>query len=149
MLITCYRAQGDVQRAHDAARMMVAEAEKVLAQDPSNAAALGLVATGLAVLGERQRAREWIDRALLIDPDNLNIRYNFACALANELHEIEFALDLIEEALNKTSGFIVRVVESDPDMDMLRDHPRFEAALASAKSRLASDAAADANPAAT
>ena len=146
MLITCYRAQGDVQRAHDAAKMMVNEAERVLAQDPSNAAALGLVATGLAILGERQRAREWIDRALLIDPDNLNIRYNFACALANELQEIDFALDLIEETLAKTSGFIIRVVESDPDMDMLRDNQRFQAALASAKARLAKNAA---TPAAT
>ena len=149
MLITCYRAQGDVPRAHDAATMMVNGAEKVLAQDPSNAAALGLVATGLAILGERQRAREWIDRALLIDPDNLNIRYNFACALANELQEIDFALDLIEEALDQTTGFIIRVAESDPDMDMLRDNPRFQAALASAKTRLANTSAAPVNPAAT
>ena len=139
MLITCYRAQGDVPRAHDAATMMVNGAEKVLAQDPSNAAALGLVATGLAILGQRQRAREWIDRALLIDPDNLNIRYNFACALANELQEIDFALGLIEETLAKTSGFIVRVVESDPDMDVLRDDPRFQKALADAKARLGAE----------
>jgi adenylate cyclase len=149
MLITCYRAQGDVPRAHDAATMMVNGAEKVLAQDPSNAAALGLVATGLAILGERQRAREWIDRALLIDPDNLNIRYNFACALANELQEIDFALGLIEETLAKTSGFIVRVVESDPDMDVLRDNPRFQAALASARARLANKTAPPATPTAS
>ena len=147
MLITCYRDQGDLHRAHEAARVMVDEAERVLAQDPSNAAALGLVATGLALLGERERAREWIDRALLIDPDNLNIRYNFACALANELQELDLALDLIEEALAKTSGFIVRVVESDPDMDILRDNPRFQAALASARERLATQTAAPPLPA--
>jgi adenylate cyclase len=147
MLITCYRAQGDMERTYHAAKMMVEEAERILAQDPSNAAALGLIATGLAVLGERERAREWIERALLLDPDNLNIRYNFACALANELQEMDFALDLIEDALARTGGFIVRVVESDPDMDVLRDDPRFQKALADAKARLGAEAGA-ATPAA-
>ena len=39
-------------------------------------------AGGLAALGETDRAREWMERAMLIDPDNLNMRYNFACMLA-------------------------------------------------------------------
>jgi adenylate cyclase len=149
MLITCYRAQGDEGGARHAAKMMVDEAEKVLAQDPSNAAALGLVATGLAILGERDRAREWIDRALLLDPDNLNTRYNFACALANELREIETALDLVVTTLEKSDGIIARVAETDPDMDILRDSPRFQKALADAKARLANKATARATPAAS
>ena len=35
----------------------------------------------LALLGQAERAKGWMSRALLIDPDNMNMRYNFACAL--------------------------------------------------------------------
>ena len=52
----------------------------MLAQDPNNATAMGFGALALATLGEGERAKEWINRALLIDPDNMNARYNFACA---------------------------------------------------------------------
>jgi len=37
--------------------------------------------------------KEWAERALLLDPDNLNLRYNFACTLVLELHEFDAALD--------------------------------------------------------
>ena len=47
---------------------------------PSNGAAISFGVSALAALGERDRAMEWMERALLIDPDNLNMRYNFACA---------------------------------------------------------------------
>ena len=65
------------------AKMMVSEAQRAVQQDPSNGAALGILAGGYALLGEKEKTREWIDRALLIDPDNLNMRYNFACVLAD------------------------------------------------------------------
>ena len=51
------------------------------------AAAMGYGAIALAALGERERAKEWMNRALLIDPDNMNARYNFACSLTTYLKE--------------------------------------------------------------
>ena len=44
MLSTCYRAVGDVKKLREAARMMVSESEKAVQQDPSNGAALGMLA---------------------------------------------------------------------------------------------------------
>ena len=29
-----------------------------------------------------ERAKDWMKRALLIEPDNMKARYNFACSLA-------------------------------------------------------------------
>jgi adenylate cyclase len=78
MLSTCYLALGHKEKVREAARMMVSEADKAVRQDPSNGAALGILAGGHALLGDRERSREWIDRALLIDPENLDMRYNFA-----------------------------------------------------------------------
>ena len=54
----------------------LARAEKILAQDSNNGAAIGYGVVALAGLRETERAREWINRALLIEPDNMNMRYN-------------------------------------------------------------------------
>ena len=53
-------------------------------------------------LGEAERAKEWINRAMLIDPDNVNARYNFACALACYLGETDAALTLLRPLLRIT-----------------------------------------------
>ena len=79
MLTTCYAALGNSQAAQRAAKITLARAEKVLAQDQNNGAVTGWGVGALAILGETERAKEWINRALLIDPDNVHMRYNFAC----------------------------------------------------------------------
>ena len=148
MLITCYRSAGDAQGVRHASKMLVERAEAALSQDPTNGSALGMIASGLAILGEKERAKEWIDRALLIDPDNLNMQYNFACVLANELHDFEAALSLLEPAFKRCGTFILRVADSDPDMDILRGDSRFQKMLSEMRKRLGKAAAAT-PPAAT
>jgi adenylate cyclase len=71
MLITCYTALGNAEAARRAAKITVERTERVIAQDRSNGAALSYGVVGIAVLGEAERAKEWIARALLVDPDNL------------------------------------------------------------------------------
>jgi len=122
---------------------MVSEAHKALEQDPSNGAALGIIAGGHAILGEPERAREAIDRAILIDPDNLNMRYNFACVLARHLDDREEALKLVERCLTSGGELLLRHTESDPDLDSLRDDARFTAMLAAARTRLGMKAVSD------
>ena len=39
---------------------------------------------------------EWIERAMMIDPENINMRYNFACMLALQFDDVEAALDMLE-----------------------------------------------------
>src|SRR5690348_1361323 len=78
MLLTCYKAVGNSPAGLRVARITLARVEKMLSQDPNNATAMGYGALALGALGEHERAKEWINRALLIDPDNMNARYNFA-----------------------------------------------------------------------
>ena len=139
MVATCYREQRDERKLKQAAKMMVSQSQKALEQDPSNGAALGIVAGGLAILGERERANEWIERALLIDPDNLKMRYNFACILANYLNEKDEALKLLASTVPYANRVLVSAATVDPDMDPLRDDPRFQAMLENACKRIGID----------
>jgi adenylate cyclase len=144
MLVTCYRALGDTDKALRAARTTVARAEAILAQDRSNGTAMGYGAGALAVLGHADRCRDWIRRALLVDPDNQLMRYNFACDLGAHLGDIDGALDLLGPYLAQVTPSELAWATADPDMDALREDPRFAAMIAQAEARLAAEAAATA-----
>ena len=135
MLSTCYMATGQQPKLRECAKMMISEAQRAVQQDPSNGAALGVLAGGYALLGEEAKTREWIDRALLIDPDNLNLRYNFACVLAG-MGDKEEALRMLQTTLPRAGEYQVRIAETDTDLDCLRDDPRFISILDKAKKRL-------------
>jgi adenylate cyclase len=139
LLVTCCKALGKETKVMHCARKMVSEAERALQQDPSNGAALGIIAGGYAILGESARARDWIDRAILIDPDNLNMRYNFACILAAYVGDRAESLHLLQRVLATCSDMLVRVADSDPDLDGLRDNPRFQRMISDAKARVGID----------
>ena len=137
MLVSCYTALGDGKNARRAASITLERAEKVLAQDRSNGSAMDVGVTALAALGESERAKDWMSRALLIDPDNLQMRYNFACALAGWLNDAEAALDMLEPVLERDPGGLLDDIRRDPDFASLRDDPRFQAMIAAAEARLA------------
>jgi len=73
---------------------------------------------------------------LLIDPDNLNMRYNFACVLAGHLGDTDAAIRMLQSTLAVAGEYQVRIAESDTDFDCIRDDPRFEKVLKEAKKRL-------------
>ena len=137
ILVSCYTAHGDREGARRAAGRALERAERIVAQEPDNGSAMGYGVGALAALGEVERAKEWAERALLLDPDNLNLRYNFACTLVLELQEYEAALDLLEPAFVRFQIEAVNWARTDPDLDAIRDHPRFQAMLARAEARLA------------
>ena len=136
MLQSCYGALGDRDAHQRAATMTLARVEKALAHDPTNGAALGLGAAALASLGDEERAREWIQRALLIAPENLQMCYNLVCTLTVEIRDYDGAIDLLETFIDKMNGMLVTHLQVDPDIDGLRDKPRFISLLATAKARL-------------
>jgi adenylate cyclase len=136
MLSSCYLALGDNKKKLEAARMMVSEAEKAVQQDPSNGAALGILAGGHALLGDEERAREWISRALLVDPENLTMRYTFACVLGGHLGDKDGALKMLDTTLALAGAPLVRIADTDTDLDSIRDDPRFQKMISSAKKRL-------------
>jgi adenylate cyclase len=98
---------------------------------------MGFAVGALAVLGEAERAREWAERAILLDPDNVNLRYNFACTLITDLHDFEAALDMLAPRFETMGIEVLNWVKSDPDLDPIRDHPRFKTMFAAAEPRLA------------
>ena len=149
LLLTFYQALGDRENVRHAGQMMVSEAEKALQQDPSNGAALGIVAGGHAALGEEESAREWIERAMLIDPDNLLMRYNFACVLSAHLNDPEGAIKLLDRTLCRVGEMQFREAETDPDFAPLRDHPRFQRILERERKRLRIEQPVAASPAAS
>jgi adenylate cyclase len=137
MLITCYDSRGDKAKSRDATKLTLERVEGVLAKDPTNGTALAVGAYALAMFGEEDRARDWVRRALLLDPDNLNMRYNLACTIVRQLGDIDETLSTLEpffERINSTT--LMRHMEVDPDFDPIRNEPRFKEMLASAKQRL-------------
>lgn len=149
MLASAYQALGNREGVRRAATNMVSQSQRVVGEDPSNAAALGMGAGGLAILGETERAREWIERALLIDPDNLNMRYNFACVTAVHLHDPQAAMDLLEPVLEGVTISLYRNALFDPDLDSLRELPRFRQMMAATAKRLGVEAEPATIPAAS
>jgi adenylate cyclase len=135
MLMTYYHALGRTDELKRAAASALELARKVLEEDPGNGSALSVGARSLAVLGDVDAAKEWMERALLLDPDNLNLRYNFGAIFATHLHERERALELLRSALERASGTLISWSRVDPDVDCLRDDPRFEAILEDAERR--------------
>ena len=143
MLLTCYESLGDGDSRLRVAKIVLERTERALAKDPTNALAAAYGAAALAILGDKVRAKEWVERALLLDPDNLSMRYNLACALMGELHDQDGALDVLEPFFaNVVSPTHLKHMDADPDFDSVRGHPRFQKMLASAKERLGMSTAA-------
>ncbi|MGH8147976.1 MAG: TPR end-of-group domain-containing protein, partial [Rhodanobacteraceae bacterium] len=93
----------------------------------------------LAALGDAERAKARMERALLIDPDNFNMRYNFGCVLAVRLRDKHGALQMLEPLFESISDSFLQYAKADPDLDSLHDDPRYQAMVAAAEARLAAE----------
>ena len=136
MVISCYKAVGDRDGEMRAARRALERAERVIAQDPDNGSAISFAVGALASLGEGARAKELAARAVLLDPDNINMKYNFACMFVVHLHDHEAALDLLDPLMGQVRVDVLHWIQTDPDLDPIRDDPRFKAIMAAAETRL-------------
>ena len=144
MVVGCYRSIGEKETALARAKVALERTERAISKDPTNSHALAAGANALAMLGDQHRAREWMQRALAFDPSNLSMRYNLACALVQELDDQDAALEMLVPYFERiTSSTFIRHLEADPDMNPIRDDPRFKEMLASAKQRLGMAAAAE------
>jgi hypothetical protein len=63
------------------------------------------------------------------------MRYNFACVLASYGRDTEGAIKLLLGVLPTAADAMVRTAVVDPDLDPLRDDPRFLKALNAAMKR--------------
>jgi adenylate cyclase len=128
---------GDSEGAGVAARRAAERCEKAVTLEPDNGSAMAFLVIALSVLGENERMKEWIERAVLLDPDNVNMRYNLACVLIKFAHDTDAGLDMLGFVLERCLADVVNWVQGDADLDPVRDDPRFRAMLAAAEARIA------------
>ena len=119
-----------------AARRALDRIEKIVAAEPGHSRAIGMGVAMLATLEEKERAKEWATRARLVDPENVNLHYNLACAMSS-LGEIDLTIETLASIAPRLSKGMMSWMESDTDFDSIREKPRFKAMMEQVKSRLA------------
>jgi len=122
-------ALGRTDEAEAAYRRALPVIERHLELNPDDARAITMAAVSASRLGDRDRGLELAHQATMVDPEDASVCYNVACLMALE-GERDQALDHLRCAFR--AGFARRDwIEHDPDLDSLRDEPRFQELLRS------------------
>ncbi len=101
--------------------------QRILQRSPRNVDVLRRLVEYLSRRGEYRRALPCYRQLIKLRPDDCIARYNLACTLAM-LGRLEQAVQALEEAFE--SGYHdIAHLESDSDMEPLRDHPVYTALL--------------------
>ena len=124
-LMQVFQSLGRPEEAAKYARLGLKRAEEALRLHPENSKPAQLGAIALAFLGERDRAKEWLARALAIDPDDNIAQYNAACTYSL-LGETDRAIDLLETCLQQVGPDKKLWFKNDSDLDPIRTHPRYQ-----------------------
>ena len=93
--------------------------ERFLQMYPDNQRAYYLGAFVYLELGDEQKAHQWVEEALRIAPNDFATRYNVGCFYA-KVGDRDKAFENLRGSLASRSW-----VENDPELDSLRDDPRF------------------------
>jgi adenylate cyclase len=105
----------------------IERARKQLALNPNDVRALSLGSTTLFDIGELPECYEWMERALILAPEDSGVLFNGTCLYAKS-GMIDKALDLLEKAMKRGSGNKSWILK-DPDYNSLHGDPRFIALL--------------------
>lgn len=117
-------ALGREGEATEGYRKALAVAEKHMELNPDDPRAATMRAVSLCRSGDRDAGLHWAERALEIDPHDAGVQYNVACLYSLE-NQVDRAIDCLEGAVS--AGFGHRDwIEQDPDLDSVREHPRFQ-----------------------
>ena len=132
MLSLTLDALGREDEANEYGRLGIKRAEEQLRLHPESSRPAQLGGVVLAKLGEIERGKEWMKRALEIDPDDRLALYNAACLWAR-IGEPDRAIDFLERWSKGVAVETREWIKHDPDMHTLRDHPRYAKMIESMK----------------
>ena len=137
LLVTCCAATKDAAGTRRAAQKAIKFAELVVISDPANGSAFASAARGFAALGEADRAKKWVRKALAVDPGNLAMRYSLAATVAAYLKEEGGALEILEP-FAESVRFVPHLwlLERDPSWNSIRNDAGFVSMLNRARKRV-------------
>lgn len=121
------RGEGEVDQAKEEAREAIEVVERQLEWHPDDVRALHLGAGSLILLGQVERAEDWLQRAVKIDPQDPIVLYNLACNYAT-MGKVEQGLDYLERAA-EVGAVSADWMKNDKDLANLHSLPRYEALL--------------------
>jgi TolB-like protein/Tfp pilus assembly protein PilF len=107
--------------------------ENNLKWNPDDARAYHLGAGTFVVLGDIERAKRWLHRAIEIDPDDPVVLYNVACNLAT-IGDLEGAIEYLDNAIQH--GTVSAAwMRNDEDLANLRSDARYAELLKQLEAR--------------
>jgi adenylate cyclase len=126
-LANCTLALGEEEETQALCRKVTLLAQHHLESAPEDARAWGLGAVAFARLHQGTEARQWLERALVLDPADARLRYNAACTFGI-LGQESAALRQLVACIR--SGFPRwDLAMWDPDLALLHQTPRFRRLL--------------------
>jgi len=124
------QAYASLGRKHEEMKARVASIELIerhMEMNPHDTRALCIGANQLSNVGEFERGEAMAEEALVRGRDEPLVLYNTACFFAVK-GDTDRAIDLLEEAVDKGWGDKAWL-ETDSDLNTLREAPRFQALL--------------------
>jgi serine/threonine protein kinase/tetratricopeptide (TPR) repeat protein len=127
-LAMAFQSLGDKEKMLETSARMVKAAERAVMLNPGDSRAFYLGAINLERIGESERAQEWANKALRLDPSHPVMLYNLAC-FHSVAGRVDVAIDHVERALDL--GFLHKEwYLTDSDLENIRDLPRFKQLIA-------------------
>jgi len=141
LLSDLYIALGRPDLSKGAARRTITRAESVLNQYPDAADIIAVAAATMVCIGEDvyERAEEWVNRALSLEPGNVVVRYNAAgtFAITGKLDAALECLEYIHSESPRARGWLLGILSHDTQFNSLRGRPDFEAFMKRLKAHVA------------
>lgn len=127
LLGMCYRRLGQPGKGRNADFECIEAVKKTVRMHPEDTRAWTMGASVLAEMGEPDTAATWVERALAVDAGDSIIEYNAGCVYTR-LGRFDDAMDHLGTAITR-GGVSKEWAVQDPDLDPIREDPRFKALL--------------------